>query len=80
MLDPGLVRAGEVQEEAEGSAGQGSQAGDQEAGRVGRVWLEVGDTDQGDALPHLPPGEDKKVPNLKGCGLAESPEPLATFT
>lgn len=69
-----------MQEEAEGSAGQGSQAGDQEAGRVGRVWLEVGDTDQGMLCPPSPQGEDKKVPNLKGCGLAESPEPLATFT
>ena len=35
-----------MQEEAEGSAGQGAQAGDQEAGRVGRVWIEVADTDQ----------------------------------
>lgn len=58
--------------------GQGAQAGDQEAGRMGRVWVEVGDTDQGMLCP--PQGEDKKVPNLKGCGLAESPEPLATFT
>lgn len=31
--------------------GQGAQAGDQEAGRMGRVWVEVGDTDQGMLCP-----------------------------
>ena len=36
-----------MQEEAEGSAGQATQAGDQEAGRMGRVWIEVGDPDEG---------------------------------
>lgn len=40
--------------------GQGAQAGDQEAGRMGRVWVEVGDTDQGMLCP--PREKTRKFP------------------